>query len=108
MVQPLLNAEALYYSPGSAPHLVKRAEDGRLESYPIVEDTLTVIPAQHRLRPVEQIKAAYKAAGLEFPQDSDEAEGEDGAGASCHEESIEQKARAIEILATISTMEATE
>lgn len=103
MVQPLLNAEALFYSPGSAPHLVKRTEDGELESYPIVEDTLTVIPAQHRLRPVEQIKAAYKAAGLTFPE-SDEEGGED-AGASCLN-ADEVTAKAIEILATINEMEA--
>lgn len=67
MVEPLLRAERLFYSPGSAPHLVKRADDGRLLSFPVVEDTLTPIPAQYRLRPVEQIKAAYKAACLELP-----------------------------------------
>jgi hypothetical protein len=66
-VKPLLEAEKLYYSPGSAPHLVKRAQDGRLLSFPVVEDTLTPIPAQHRLLPVEQVKAAYKAAGLDLP-----------------------------------------
>ena len=67
MVKPLLEAEALFYSPGSAPHLVKRQEDGRLDSFPVVEDTLTPVPAQHRLRPVDQVKAAYKAAGLAIP-----------------------------------------
>jgi hypothetical protein len=67
-VEPLLAAEKLFYSPGSAPHLVKRAQDGRLLSFPIVEDTLTPIPAQHRLLPVEQVKAAYKAAGIDLPQ----------------------------------------
>jgi len=90
MVKPLLAKEALYYSPGSAPHLVKREEDGKLKSYPIVEDTLTVIPAQHRLRPVEQIKAAYKAAGLDYPLE-DEAEdlsGDDG-GPSCEDKADE-------------------
>jgi len=67
MVEPLLKAERLFYSPGSAPHLVKRAPDGKLLSFPVVEDTLTPTPAQYRLRPVEQIKAAYKAACLELP-----------------------------------------
>jgi hypothetical protein len=37
-------------------------------SYPVVEDTFTPIPAQHRLLPIEQVKAAYKAAGLELPE----------------------------------------
>jgi len=67
MVEPLLKKEALYYSPGSVPHLTRKAHDGRLLTWPIVEDTLTVAPAQHRQRPVEQIKAAYKAANLEPP-----------------------------------------
>jgi len=125
MVKPLLDAEVLHYSPGSAPHLVKRQEDGRLDSYPIVEDTMTVIPAQHRLRPIEQIKAAYKAAGLEFtldegaepsgdgePDKKDEAGGA-SAGAEGQDESRSEsgkaKARAIELLAEIEmiTMEGT-
>lgn len=80
MVKPLLDAEALYYSPGSAPHLVKREEDGRLKSFPVVEDTLTPIPMQHRLLPVEQIQKAYKAIGLELPQ-----LGGDESGDSCSE-----------------------
>jgi hypothetical protein len=78
MVEPLLKAERLFYSPGSAPHLVKRAPDGKLLSFPVVEDTLTPVPAQYRLRPVEQIKAAYKAACLELPDLADTAD----AGAS--------------------------
>ena len=87
LVKPLLEAEALYYSPGSAPHLVKTAADGRLLSYPVIEDTLTPIPAQHRLRPIEQIKAAYKAAGIDLPgglePEPDADAGGDGAGAPC-------------------------
>jgi len=78
MVEPLLKAERLFYSPGSASHLVKRAPDGKLLSFPVVEDTLTPVPAQYRLRPVEQIKAAYKAAHLELPDLADTAD----AGAS--------------------------
>jgi hypothetical protein len=102
MVKPLLDREALFYSPGSAPHLVKREDDGKLASYPIVEDTFTVIPAQHRLRPVEQIKAAYKAAGLDYPLEDDETGGDD-AGASCPE-ADEAAARAIELLARINEL----
>ena len=110
MVQPLLEKEALFYSPGSAPHLVKREEDGRLLSYPPVEDTLTLLPAQHRLRPVGQIKAAYKAAGLEFAAELDE--GGDDAGASCQEPEgsderadILARARALQIRAMIRQQE---
>lgn len=89
MVKPLLDAEVLYYSPGSAPHLVRREEDGELKSYPVIEDTLTPIPAQHRLRPIEQIKAAYKSAGLDLPTSLEEPEpeqsqeGGDGEGSPC-------------------------
>ena len=102
MVRPLLDKEALFYSPGSAPHLVKRQADGKLDSYPIVEDTFTVIPAQHRLRPVEQIKAAYKAAGLDYPLE-DAGTGGDDAGASCPE-ADEAAAKAIALLARINEL----
>lgn len=95
MVKPLLDAEALYYSPGSAPHLVKRHSDGRLESFPVVEDTLTPIPAQFRLLPVDQVKAAYKAAGLDFPQLN---EGGDASGDACQKTEAEKVQAKIEIL----------
>ena len=96
-VEPLLEAERLYYSPGSASHLVKRAEDGRLLSFPVVEDTLTPVPAQHRLRAVSEIRAAYKAAGIEMPQglepERPDSHG-DGAGALCVE-ALKARARAV-------------
>lgn len=95
MVKPLLDAEALYYSPGSAPHLVKRHGDGRLESFPVIEDTLTPIPAQFRLLPVDQVKAAYKAAGLDLPQLD---EGGESAGADCRKAEAEKAQAEIEIL----------
>jgi len=104
LVEPLLEAERLFYSPGSAPHLVKRAEDGKLLSYPPIEDTLTPIPAQHRLRPVEQIKAAYKAAGLDLPDLDEEVSGDDG-GPSCEPGNrvavVKAKAKASALLARI-------
>lgn len=71
-VKPLLEAEALYYSPGSAAHLVKREKDGELKAFPIVEDTMTPVPMQHRLVPIEQIKTLYKDAGLELPDNVEE------------------------------------
>lgn len=66
-IEKLLKAGALYYSPGSAPHLVERETDGRLKSFAVVDDTLTPIPCQYRLRPVSEIQASYKAVGLELP-----------------------------------------
>jgi len=76
MVKPLLEAEALYYSPGSSQHLIEREDDGRLKSFPVVEDTLTPVPAQHRLLPIEHIQSAYKSAKIEmtFQLDTPEAE----------------------------------
>lgn len=69
-VEPLLKAEKLFYSPGSANHLVRiDAKTGEIFSYPVIEDTLTPIPAQPRLLPMEQIKAAYKSANLALPGD---------------------------------------
>jgi len=95
LVKPLLEAKALYYSPGSAPHLVRKDEDGRLLSYPVIEDTLTVTPAQHRLRPIERIKAAYKSAGLDLPDDlldSDSDRGDAGGASRSEMERARQKA----------------
>jgi len=99
----------LYYSPGSISHLTRKADDGRLTNWPIVEDTLTPIPAQFRLRPVEQIKAAYKAANLEPPEieptGSDEAPNGDDAGASCEDACAEVRTKARAILLEISIEE---
>lgn len=73
-VEPLLKAGRLYYSPGSAAHLVRREEDGQLKMFRVVEDSLTPTPCQYRLRPVEQMKAAFEEAGLEFDIPSDDIE----------------------------------
>lgn len=68
-IEPLLEAGRLFYSPGSANHLVRAdAKTGEIFSYPVIEDTMTPIPAQPRLRPVEELKAAYKSANLAFPE----------------------------------------
>jgi len=69
MVKPLLDANALFYSPGSAPHMIVREKGGRLKSFPIVEDTMTPLPAQHRLLSIEHILSAYKSANIEFELD---------------------------------------
>jgi len=77
VVEPLLEAERLYYSPGSAPHLIKRAKSGELLSFPVVEDTLTPMPAQYRLRPIEEIEATYKSANIELNLPDEERESGD-------------------------------
>lgn len=92
LVKPLLDAEVLHYSPGSAAHMIKRADDGKLFSFPVIEDTLTPLPAQHRLllRPIEQIKAAYKAAGIDMPLTAEETAGAGALG-------VERRKMALEI-----------
>lgn len=76
-VDPLLKTGLLYYSPGSAPHLVQREENGELKMFWAIEDSLTPTPCQYRLRPVEQIKTAFEEAGLEFNIPSDEKNNDD-------------------------------
>ncbi len=76
-VEPLLKTGLLYYSPGSAPHLVQREEDGELKMFWAIEDSLTPTPCQYRLRPVDQIKTAFEEAGLEFNIPSDEKNNDD-------------------------------
>ena len=83
LIKALLDAKKLYYSPGSVAHLMRRDDStGELKSFPVVEDSVTVAPAQFRLRPVAEVKAAYKAAEIDTPADLDEPGTED-AGASC-------------------------
>lgn len=76
-VDPLLKTGLLYYSPGSAPHLVQREETGELKMFWAIEDSLTPTPCQYRLRPVEQLKTAFEEAGLEFNIPSDEKNNDD-------------------------------
>ena len=45
----LVEAGALRYSTGSAVHMVKKASDGRILTWPIVEISLTATPAEFRL-----------------------------------------------------------
>lgn len=63
-IERLLKMGKLYFSPGSAPHLVRRADDGKLLNFPVIDDTLTPIPAQPRLRSVAEIRAIHCMAGL--------------------------------------------
>ena len=104
-VKRLVDAGVIYYSPGSASHLVERSDDGELKSFPIIEDTLTVFPAQVNLRPLADVKAAYKAAGIDFPDDS--GEGGDGEGSPCLErEQAAAEAKADHLLLELDLTEA--
>jgi len=110
LVKPLLDAEALYYSPGSAPHLVEREDDGKLKSFPVVEDTLTPVPAQHRLLPIEQIQSAFKSANIELNMPRAEAEvtttdGDEGSAGAERHQSAAADANALVILSKLRQME---
>lgn len=47
-VMELVDKGALYFSSGSAPHLIKRTEAGEIKSWPIIEVSLTPTPAEPR------------------------------------------------------------
>ncbi|MBZ0300809.1 MAG: phage major capsid protein, partial [Anaerolineae bacterium] len=64
-VQRLVDKGALGWSSGSLPHLVKVADDGRIQQWPIVEGSLTPAPAEPRRTDVRTIKSAYDALGLD-------------------------------------------
>jgi uncharacterized protein YdaT len=101
LIKALLDAGKLYYSPGSVAHLMRRDDaTGELKAFPIVEDSVTVAPSQFRLRPVAEIKAAYKDAQIAFPTDLEEPRTE-GAGASC----VVAKAKAAVILVELMAAE---
>jgi hypothetical protein len=93
MVKPLLEAEALYYSPGSAPHLVEREDDGELKSFPVVEDTMTPVPCQHRLLPLAQIKAVYEQSNITLP----EALAAEPLDVAAELEALEEQMKALEV-----------
>ena len=46
-IVPLLDKQALYFSSGASPSLIRTAEDGRMLDWPALEWTLTPKPANH-------------------------------------------------------------
>ena len=107
LVKPLLDAERLFYSPGSAPHLVRREPDGELKAFPVIEDTMTPIPMQHRLLllPIEQVKAAYKSADLVLPPElleNDDGGGDAGASRQSELEALKAKIEIENFLLTLN------
>lgn len=71
-VKPLIDKKALYPSSGALPGGVKVKKNGHIKRWPIIEVTGTHVPAEYRMLdvPIEQVKHAYKSAGLgdEFPE----------------------------------------
>lgn len=72
-ITKLVEAGALALSSDSAPHLVKRKKAAKgtheVTRWPLLAASLTPTPAEPRLLPVEQIKSAFKAAGIDLPAD---------------------------------------
>ncbi len=67
-VRALIARGALSWSSGSLPHLVKTAEDGRIERWVVVEGSLTPTPAEPRLTTdVKLLRAYYRALALPLP-----------------------------------------
>ncbi len=65
LILELVKTGALGYSTGSLPHLVERAPDGKLLSWPVAEITLTPTPAAGPyLTSVSAIRSVYKSAGI--------------------------------------------
>lgn len=68
-IQALIQSGALGMSSDSAPHLVQRKRTGKateLLTWPLFGVSLTVSPMEPRMIPVEALKSAYRAMGLDF------------------------------------------
>lgn len=77
-VLELADKGVLGWSSGAVSHLVQRAKDGLLKSWPIAEMTLTVSPAEPRLLGVHELRSLFEAGiNVPFPEGPDEATDED-------------------------------
>ena len=58
-IVPLLDKQALYFSSGAAPALIRSTSDGVMQDWPAIEWTLTPQPANHyaQLSPKRQLEA---------------------------------------------------
>ncbi len=69
-VQQLVAKGALGWSSGSLPHLVIKSADGEIVRWPVIEGSVTPVPAEPRHTTVAAIKSAvreaYQALGLDF------------------------------------------
>ncbi|HOU13472.1 MAG TPA: phage major capsid protein [Anaerolineae bacterium] len=94
LILELVKAGALGYSTGSLPHLVERAPDGKLLSWPVAEITLTPTPAAGPyLTSVSAIRSVYKSAGIENHAITDQSI-TDG-GIAMEEQELESKIKGV-------------
>jgi HK97 family phage major capsid protein len=70
-LRTLVAQNALGWSSGSLPHLVRKATDGAILRWPLVEASLTPTPAQPYTTSVAAVKAAFESLGLN-PQEVEE------------------------------------
>jgi HK97 family phage major capsid protein len=97
LILELVKAGALGYSTGSLPHLVERASDGKLLSWPVAEITLTPTPAAGPyLTSVSALRSVYKSAGIENQQIEDQQmENQHRGGASMEGQELENKIKSM-------------
>ncbi len=94
LIMELVKAGALGYSTGSLPHLVERAPDGKLLSWPVAEITLTPTPAAGPyLTSVSALRSVYKSAGIENQQIENQ-QIKDG-GMTMEEQELESKIKSM-------------
>src|SRR3972149_6262498 len=72
-VLELIGQGIIGFSSGTASHLAQR-KNGKILRWPVVEYSLTPIPAEPRILGVSQIKALFDAAGLQMPEAFNEAD----------------------------------
>lgn len=85
VVKQMVKAGALNYSSGSIAHLAVKELDGHIKRWPIVEMTVTPVPAEPRFTDLDFVKSAYKSIGLNFELPEGDFEGGDSKDASAHE-----------------------
>ncbi len=67
-LQQLIAKGALGWSSGSLPHLISKNTNGEITRWPVIEASVTPVPANPRLSSVSAIKSAYDALGLDLSQ----------------------------------------
>ena len=72
-IAAMIAERSLHTSTGCLPGHRKAANDGWLERWCIVDVSMTQTPMEYRMleRPLAELKDAYKAAGLQFPETND-------------------------------------
>lgn len=95
-VKPLIERQALYTSTGTLPGALRvERKSGYIKRWPVAEVTGTISPAEWRMlleRPVDELRAYYKSAGLDFLEETSN-------------ETDEERARGIEKMRLRTQME---